>query len=111
MRLIYSGAAAIALAVVLLAGCNSNDTGSANKSVANANVDPAAQAPADGVKRVTVTELKEMVDKGTVLIVDTRGPDAYAQEHIQGSISIPEMNIVARSGELPPDKMIVAYCS
>jgi rhodanese-related sulfurtransferase len=51
------------------------------------------------------------VDKGTAFIVDTRGPDAYAVEHIAGSVNIPETNIAARSGELPRDKMIVAYCS
>jgi 3-mercaptopyruvate sulfurtransferase SseA len=109
MRLIFSCGAAIALAVVLLTGCNSNDLQGASKSIANENL--STQTPSDGVKRVTVTELKEMVDKGTVVIVDTRGPDAYAAEHIQGSINIPEANISARSGELPKDKIIVAYCS
>jgi 3-mercaptopyruvate sulfurtransferase SseA len=111
MRLIISCAAAIALAVVLLAGCNSNDSQGAIKSIANTNADPSTQTPGDGVKRVTVTELKEMVDKGTALIVDTRDAASYATEHIQGSINIPEANITARSGELPADKMIVAYCS
>ena len=109
MRPIFSCASAIALAVLLLAGCNSDDSGGASKSIANQNL--STQTPSDGVKRVTVTELKEMVSKGAVVIVDTRGPDAYAQEHIQGSINIPEVNIAARSGELPADKMIVANCS
>ncbi|HEY0547182.1 MAG TPA: rhodanese-like domain-containing protein [Pyrinomonadaceae bacterium] len=108
MRLIFSAAAAITLAVVLLAACNSNDFKS------KVSADPnnlTTQTPSDGVARITVTELKEMVDKGTALIVDTRGADAYATEHIKGSISIPEAEISNRSGELPRDKMIVAYCS
>lgn len=109
MRLIISCAAAIALAGVLLAGCNSDDSKGASKSIANENL--STQTPSDGVKRVTVTELKAMVDKGAVVIVDTRDAASYAAEHIQGSINIPEANISARSGELPADKMIVAYCS
>ncbi len=109
MRLIFSCVATITLAVMLLTGCNSDDSGGASKSIANENL--STQTPGDGVKRVTVTELKEMVDKGTVVIVDTRDANSYAMEHIQGSINIPEANISARSGELPTDKLIVAYCS
>lgn len=112
MRPIFYGAATIALAVLLLAACNSNE--SQSSANANASKPPAGlntQTPPDGVPRITVTELKEKVDKGTAFIIDTRGPEAYAAEHIAGSISMPETSIAARSGELPRDKMIVAYCS
>ena len=96
------------LAVLLLAACNSNDF----KSKASANTNElTTPTPSDGVARVTVTELKEMADKGAVLIIDTRDPGSYANEHIKGSISIPEAEIAKRSDELPRDKMIVAYCS
>jgi 3-mercaptopyruvate sulfurtransferase SseA len=114
MRPIFYGAATIALAVLLLAACNSNDFQSSANANANANKPPAGlntQTPSDGVPRITVTELKEKVDKGTAFIVDTRGPEAYAAEHIKGSINMPETSIAARSGELPRDKMIVTYCS
>ncbi|MBV9958030.1 MAG: hypothetical protein JO360_06385 [Acidobacteria bacterium] len=112
MRPIFYGAAAIVLAVLLLAACNSNDF----KSSANANAGApptglGTQTPSDGVPRITVTELKEKVDKGTAFIVDTRGPEAYAVEHIAGSVNMPENTIASRVNELPRDKMIVAYCS
>lgn len=108
MRLIISTAAAIALAVVLLAACNSDD--SKSKTSANTN-NLATQTPSDGAARITVTELKDLVDKNAVLIVDTRGPEAYIGEHIKGAINIPAGTIVNRLNELPRDKMIVAYCS
>jgi 3-mercaptopyruvate sulfurtransferase SseA len=108
MRLIFSAAAAIALAVVLLAACNSNDF----KSKASANTNNlTTQTPSDGAPRITVAELKDLVDKNAVLIVDTRAADAYAGEHIKGAINIPAGTIVNRLNELPRDKMIVAYCS
>jgi 3-mercaptopyruvate sulfurtransferase SseA len=111
MRLFISYAAAIVLAVALLAACNSNDSQVANKSNTNATDNPSTPTPTDGVRRITITELKKAMDAGTVVVVDTRDAASYAQEHITGSINIPEMNIIARAGELPPDKLIVTYCS
>lgn len=111
MRLFISYAAAIVLAVALLAACNSNDSQVANKSNTDATNNPSPATPTDGVRRITVTELKKAIDDGTVVVIDTRDPASYAQEHIKGSINIPQPNIIARAGELPPDKLIVAYCS
>jgi 3-mercaptopyruvate sulfurtransferase SseA len=114
MRLIVLCSASIVLMVALLAACNSNDGKVAGKANARANtpIDVSVEpTPSDGVRRITVTDLKEAVDKEKVLIVDVRSPESYALEHIKGSINIPENTIVARAGELPRDKAIVTYCS
>ena len=122
MRLLYSVSAAVVLAVLTLAACNSsemnanraggNARSSSNGSVATPQSSPPGHiAPADGVKRVTAVELRDAVAKGTALIVDVRGDDIYRQSHIKGSISIPENQVAARVGELPRDKIIVTYCS
>lgn len=115
MRLIVSYATGIALAIVVLAACNSNDgkvvagKGNTNSTaVNNATMQP---SPGDGVRRMTVSELSAAVDKGAVFIVDVRNPEAYAIEHIKGSVNIPDTNVVARAGELPRNKLIVTYCS
>lgn len=100
----------IAITVALLTACNSDDSVS-SKGVYSDPGNQSTQTPGDGVRRITVTELKNAVDKGAVLIVDTRGPADYAQEHIKGSINLLEANLDSRIGELPRDKMIVAYCS
>jgi 3-mercaptopyruvate sulfurtransferase SseA len=111
MRLFISCTIALIFGVVLLSGCNSDDSKGASKTSSSAPSGLASQTPSDGVARITVAELKVAVDKGTVFIIDTRGPEAYEAEHIKGSINMPETTVTARASELPRDKMIVAYCS
>jgi hypothetical protein len=114
--------AAVVLAVLTLAACNSSETntnraggnaGSSTNNSAATSRSPSSGhvAPADGVKRVTAAELRDALAKGTALVVDVRGDDIYRQSHIKGSVSIPENQVAARVGELPRDKMIVTYCS
>ena len=67
--------------------------------------------PADGVRRVTVEELRAALEKGTAIVIDVRGADSYKAGHIKGALSIPGNEIASRSKELPKDKLIVAYCS
>ena len=49
-------------------------------------------------------------NKDNVVVLDTRMPDAYAEEHIPGAINIPEAELDARMKELPKNKEIVPYC-
>ena len=124
MRRFYSLLAAAMLAIIALAACNSKDTGtgansgsfSAGKSGTNQSTpgSTASSTPStmsDGVRRVTIVELRDMLDKGTAIVVDTRGADSYKASHIKGSISIPVDQVANRINELPRDKTIVAYCS
>ncbi|MBC7911210.1 MAG: hypothetical protein H7Y30_11955 [Pyrinomonadaceae bacterium] len=112
MRFIVSCAATLVLAIALLAACNSNDFVPKKPSVTTADNSNAPQkGQPDGVRRITITELKAEVDKGNVVLVDTRPPEAYALEHAKGAIHMTEAEVEKRSGELPRDKMIVAYCS
>jgi 3-mercaptopyruvate sulfurtransferase SseA len=101
---------AIVIGAGLTAGCNSDES-LARKVDSPAPGNVAPQPPADGVRRITVTELKDAVDKGAVVIVDTRTHEAYEAEHIKGAINILEANLDSHINELPRDKMIVAYCS
>jgi Rhodanese-like domain len=122
MRLFYSLAAAVTLAV--LVACNSTEqrgnnnaggsAGNGNSTTTTASTPastPGHVAPSDGIKRVTTVELREALEKGTALVVDVRGDAPYKQSHIKGSISIPVGEVEARLSELPRDKMIVTYCS
>src|SRR5207237_7427659 len=46
-----------------------------------------------------------------LVVVDTRGPDAYARCHIPGALSLPTRTISRETtASLPRDKVIVAYC-
>jgi rhodanese-related sulfurtransferase len=45
-----------------------------------------------------------------VVVLDTRTPDAFAEEHIPGAINIPEAQLNKRLKELSKTKDIVPYC-
>ena len=118
MRLLYTLAAAVLMAALALAACNSNDpkgnraAGSSSPTAPTPRPNPSAHiAPADGVKRVTTVELRDALDRGAALVVDVRPEQSYSSSHIKGSISIPLEQVATRLGELPRDKMIVTYCS
>ena len=119
MRLSYRlAAAALVLAALALAACNSNDPKGNRTAGSNRPVVPAAPnnpaahvAPADGVKRVTTVELRDALANNTAIVVDVRPAQNYQQNHIKGSISIPLEQVATRYTELPRDKAIVTYCS
>jgi hypothetical protein len=62
--------------------------------------------------RITLEEFKALYDNVATrpFIIDVRGLVSYEEGHIKGAISFPEMDVDARVGELPRDKLIVAYC-
>jgi len=57
-------------------------------------------------------DLKRAFDTNerSVVILDTRKPDAYAEEHIPQALNIPGEELGKRLSELPKDKAIVPYC-
>jgi hypothetical protein len=121
MRRLILLSAAIVLSIVVLAACNSTEksnvasgngaNGSRGGSGSAAPAPPPSNVPDDGVRRITLAELRDALDKGTAIVVDTRAADAYKQSHIKGSINIPVDQVANRINELPRDKTIVAYCS
>ena len=116
MRRFYYLAAAVMLGIIMLAACNStnNNAGKSSGAAVAKNGTAPASTPnvlSDGVRRVTTVELRDMLDKGTAVVIDTRGADAYKGNHIKGSISVPVDEVAKRINDLPRDKMIVAYCS
>ena len=72
----------------------------------NGGKDPFASIP-----RVSVDELKKALKEGRAVVVDVRPAEAFEEEHIAGAVSIPEEEIKERAGELPEDKLVVAYCT
>lgn len=104
----------VALVVVLAIGAgHKRDTATASQLSQPTETEQTQTqpAPADGVRRVTVEELRAALDKGTAIVVDVRGQDSYKAGHIKGAVWIPESEIANRTKELPKDKLIVTYCS
>jgi len=57
-------------------------------------------SPVEPFKRIDVTQMKEMIDRGNPQIIDTRTPAEFSSGHVPGAINIPHMAIVARQAEL-----------
>jgi|SRR5215813_5933382 len=96
--------------VAFLAACNSAEM--KQSQVAASNSPTHAPPPSnDGVRRVTVPELQEMLARNQAVVVDVRNEAAYAQGHIKGAKLIPFTDIQNHLSELPKDKTIVTYCS
>ena len=97
----------IALAFAACNSVHSNANSSANNAATPAHV--AQQS--DSVRRVTTTELDELMKQGKVVVVDVRNQQSYDAGHIRGAKLIPVAQVGERGKELPRDKMIVTYCS
>lgn len=65
------------------------------------------------VSRVPPDQAKAAFDRGDAVIVDVRGPDAYAQQHISGALEISLGAIETDPTNLPLDKnkWIITYCT
>jgi 3-mercaptopyruvate sulfurtransferase SseA len=112
MRLWGLMAGLLLVAAAILSGCSKNNqpANNAGNVSSNAPINTRNVQP-DNVRRVTIAELRDMMDQGKAIVVDVRGDEPYKQEHIKGAISVPESQLNARLGEFPKDKLIVFYCS
>jgi rhodanese-related sulfurtransferase len=65
------------------------------------------------VPRISIQELKGLIDKGSpVSIVDVQPKDIYSEGHIKGALSIPYKSQVELEDVmvLPEDRLVVVYC-
>lgn len=103
-----SFAALLLLTVAVLTACNSAErikSGSAGIPASS------APTPSDGVRRVTIAELKEMLANNQAVVIDVRTQASFNAGHIPGARLIPEAEVKNHSAELPKDKLIVTYCA
>jgi rhodanese-related sulfurtransferase len=66
-------------------------------------------APGDPAQ-LTVEQVKELLDRGEVALLDVREPDEWADAHIAGATWIPLGDLDRRYEELDPRTHWVAYC-
>ena len=114
MRNIISLFVIAILGLGVLAACNSAEWKALKTSPApsaGASPAPQAQAPSDGARRVTVAELKDLLDKNEAVVIDVRNQASYDMGHVRGARLIPEAEIASHLDQLPKDKLIVTYCS
>jgi len=63
------------------------------------------------MQEITATELKARLDAGDdIQLIDVRQPDEYDFARIEGAKLIPLGEIMARVGELDPNRETVIHC-
>lgn len=75
---------------------------------------PAMAGTMDEVQRVTVGELKSMIDRGArIVILDVRSRSSYDSSDVmvKGAVRIPPDELNDRAGELPIGREVVTYCT
>ena len=92
-------------------------------TVASAQMKPAApgasplavpggkQVPLEAVHRMTRDDAYKHWKKGDAVFVDVRSLASFQEGHIKGALSIPGSELISRMRELPPQKLIIAYCA
>lgn len=104
-------AAILILAVFSLPACNSSGNVQRSEGTGGSPPTDSPEVPSDGVRRVTIPELRAALEMGEAVVVDVRGEVEHKLGHIKGARSLPLGLIAQRSGDLPRDKLIVTYCA
>jgi 3-mercaptopyruvate sulfurtransferase SseA len=99
------------LGSALLLGCSTNNVRKIGTQTSSSQQPATNTTFADGVARITISELQEKIKSNEVFIVDVRNQASFDVGHIPGSKLIPEGEILNHVGELPKNKLIVTYCS
>lgn len=63
-----------------------------------------------GMDEVSLSELKDRMEKGEVLLLDVRPKEEYENAHIPGAVSMPIEELREKLSSLPTNYDVVAYC-
>lgn len=83
----------------------------AHSSQAPTAAQPVSVPEAAEIVRISPKDAKAAVDAGQAVLVDTRAEEAYARQHAEGAISLPESRAAELAGTLPQDKILILYCT
>ena len=61
-------------------------------------------------QRISIDNLQERMNRDEVVLLDVRPEIEFQAGHLPGAVSMPLDELEQRLGELPPGKLIVAYC-
>jgi rhodanese-related sulfurtransferase len=64
----------------------------------------------DTLKPVDLVELRRLMRRGEIVLLDVRPPEEYAAGHIAGARSVPLARLPKALASLPRSREIVAYC-
>jgi len=112
--LVYVAAGAIAGGVIAWTSMRIAHKPAAPNVVSNAAT-TTASAPAEpsleSVPRIAMSDFKQRLDRGEIVVIDVRDIADYTAGHITGAIHIPLSFIQGELPYLPRGKPIVTYCT
>ena len=120
MRLRISLEAVLLVGAVAFLACNSAERSGLHSAVPSTSpaISQTAQTTqtantvhADGVRRITTNELRDLLARGEAVVIDVRNEGSYNAGHIRGAKLIPVNEVLPRISEFPRNKLIVTYCS
>lgn len=80
--------------------------------VSSAVVLAAEEQAIRNVPRITIDELKVLMQQKAVVVLDVREPGSFQKGRIPGAINIDYTQVLARAGQFAGEKRtIVAYCA
>jgi len=80
-------------------------------NISNGTLVRAESSEQQVARRITPSEVQDLLNKGKAILVDVRTEAAYRAGHIKGAWLIPASEIASRVDELPRDKLIATYCA
>jgi len=105
------GAGLMVLAVAALPSVLAAQT-KAPAAPPTASAAPVASPPTIVIERVSIDELKKLMEADRVVVLDVRAAESYREAHIPGSLSVPLGELDKHLEKLKSEKKaIVAYCS
>jgi rhodanese-related sulfurtransferase len=64
------------------------------------------------VPRISIDELKVLMEKDAVLVIDVRDADAFAKGHIPGAVNVDYTKVLDQAGRFTGEtRTIVTYCA
>lgn len=97
------GAMVVGLGLVVLLLLNQNN---------GTTVIPGGPTESATPPRVAMDEFKKLYDNPSTrpMVIDVRAVEAYNEGHIEGALSMPEIEIDALVDKIPRNSLVIAYC-
>ena len=100
-----------ALAIVLAAALGLS-SGLSAVALAEAEASAKEGQAIRNVPRITIDELKALMEQNAVLVIDVRDPESFAKGRIPGSVNVDYTQVLKQAETFAGEKRtIVAYCA
>jgi rhodanese-related sulfurtransferase len=74
---------------------------------------PNTQASRGGTNfpRISMADAVKLHQQNKAIFIDVRSNEQFSYGHVKGAVNIPGSQIVKRFAEVPPQRVVIAYCA